>query len=98
MNRGTLSAGASYKSSVSRSGGRAAGLVCPRPDRREEVGKKANGDKIVFGIVGGATRNSRSYQVYRDGKGVKDLAWVAICDVDAEHVKFGQRVHEDRGP
>jgi predicted dehydrogenase len=99
MNRGNLSRRGFLRSSLAALG--AAGLPAWYGREllaAEEAGKKKKtGDKIVFGIVGCGDRNSRSYQVYRDGKGVNDLAWVAVCDVDAAHVKFGKEYMKKEG-
>jgi predicted dehydrogenase len=98
MTRGTLSRRGFLQSSLAALG--AAGL--PAWYARdliaaEEVGKKKSTDKIVFGIIGAGNKGSRSYQVYGDSKHVKDLAWAAICDVDAEHVKFGKEYMKKEG-
>jgi predicted dehydrogenase len=97
MNRGNLSRRGFLQSSLAALG--AAGLPAWYASElvaAEEVGKKKSSDKIVFGIVGCGGKNSRSYQVYSDSKGVKDLAWAAVCDVDAQHVAFGkERLKKD---
>jgi predicted dehydrogenase len=88
MNRGTLSRRGFIQSSLAALG--AAGLPAWYAQEliaAEEVGKKAGSDKIVFGVVGAGSKGGRAQGVYGASRGVKGLAWVAVCDVDAKHVE-----------
>src|SRR5437773_7465148 len=89
MNRGNLSRRGFLRTSVAALG--AAGLpawYARKLIAAEEVGRKKAGanDKIVFGVVGMGSPQSRSMGVYNDSKGVADLQWLAVCDVDTKHV------------
>ena len=58
----------------------------------DEAGKKAAGanDKIAMGIIGVGSPGGRAMQVVGESRPVKDIQWVALCDVDAKHVKNAQ--------
>jgi predicted dehydrogenase len=88
MTRGTLSRRGFLQSSLAVLG--AAGLpawYARELVAAEEVGKKKSGDKIVFGVVGIGSHGGRAQGVYHASRKVNDLAWVAVCDVDAKHVE-----------
>lgn len=51
----------------------------------------ANG-KLNFGWVGIGSPSSRALQVYGGAKNFKQLNHVAVCDVDARHVKRAQEI------
>jgi predicted dehydrogenase len=57
----------------------------------------AASDKITMGIIGCGSRQSRSLQVVGEGSSVKDLQYVAICDVDARHRTRAQGALKNRG-
>jgi predicted dehydrogenase len=96
MNRGNLSRRGFLQASLTALGAAglpawyARGLIAAE---EAAAGKKAgSNDKIVLGIIGCGSPNNditggRSNQVYRTTKGIKDLKWVAVCDVDARHAK-----------
>src|SRR4051794_2224716 len=63
----------------------------------EEVGRKKQSDKIVFGVVGMGSPQSRSIGVYHASKGVDGLAWMAVCDVDAKHVERAKEFMKKEG-
>lgn len=59
-------------------------------------------DKYRVGVVGCGSPASRSMQVYGASKPVKELEWVAVCDVDARHLKraeefFAKEKHTVKG-
>ncbi len=88
MNRGTLSRRGFLQSSLAALG--AAGLpawYARELIAAEETGRKVGGDRIVFGVVGIGSKGGRAQGVYHESRGVKDLGWVAVCDVDAKHVE-----------
>jgi predicted dehydrogenase len=90
MNRGNFSRRGFLQSSLAALG--AAGLPTWYGQQliaaeEEKAGKKDSADKLVFGIVGVGSKGGRAQGVYGDSKSVKDLAWVAVCDVDAQHVE-----------
>jgi predicted dehydrogenase len=99
MNRGNLSRRGFLQASVAALG--AAGLPAwyARPlIAGEEVGKKKDSDKIVFGVVGAGSPQSRSMKgVYPASKRVKGLGWVAVCDVDAKHVQVAKDILKKDG-
>ena len=99
MNRGTLSRRGFLQSSIATLG--AVGLpawYARELIAAEEVGKKANGDKIVFGVVGIGSPQSRSMRgVYPDSKRVAGLGWAAVCDVDALHLQTAKNYMKKEG-
>jgi predicted dehydrogenase len=92
MTRGNLSRRGFLRTSVAALG--AAGLpawYAREVIAAEEAGRKKQSDKIVFGVVGAGSPQSRSMRgVYQDSKGVQGLDWVAVCDVDAKHVEVAR--------
>jgi predicted dehydrogenase len=88
MNRGNLSRRGFLQSSLAALG--AAGLPAwyARGLLAAEAGKaKKAGEKIAFSIVGVGSKGGRAEGVYHASRSVKDLAWLAVCDVDAKHVE-----------
>ncbi len=99
MNRGNLSRRGFLQRSLAALG--AAGLpawyarevIAAHDIKAATAGDKAQAnDKIVMGIIGCGSPNNdirggRSNQVYGTTRGIKDLAWVAVCDVDANHAR-----------
>lgn len=67
--------------------------------QERERAAKAPGanDKINFGWIGIGSPASRGLQVYGGTKGFKQTAHVAVCDVDARHVKRAQEVFKEDG-
>ena len=99
MNRGNLSRRGFLQASLTALG--AAGLPAwysrTLMAAEEKAGAKKAGanDQLVLGIIGcgcpnGSLGGGRSNQVYRTTKEIKDLKWVAVCDVDAQHAKKAQ--------
>src|SRR5262245_51069323 len=102
MNRGNFSRRGFIRASLTALG--AAGL--PLWYAREviaavedEAGKKAAGanDKITMGVIGVGSPGGRAMQVYGESKPVKDIQWVALCDVDAKHVNGAQASFKKEG-
>ena len=54
-------------------------------------------DKITMGIIGCGSPQSRSLGVVGEARTVRDLQYVAVCDVDARHLKRAQEVMKTRG-
>jgi predicted dehydrogenase len=106
MNRGNLSRRGFLQSSLAALG--AAGLpawyareVMAAGDIKSTKAGEPN-DKIVMGIIGcgcpdNNIRGGRSNQVYGTTKGIKDLQWVAVCDVDAKHAQNAQAFMKNEG-
>jgi predicted dehydrogenase len=87
MNRGNFSRRGFLQSSIGALG--ALGLpawYARQVIAADAVVRKPQSDKIVFGVVGMGSPQSRSMGVYGASKSVSDLRWVAVCDVDAKHV------------
>ncbi|HEX4589197.1 MAG TPA: Gfo/Idh/MocA family oxidoreductase [Gemmataceae bacterium] len=94
MNRGNLSRRGFLQASVAALG--AAGLPAWYVRdliAAEDAGKKNDNEKIVFGVVGAGSPQSRSMRgVYPASRNVKGLGWIAVCDVDAKHVDDAKRI------
>src|SRR5437667_528785 len=54
-------------------------------------------DKITMGIVGCGSPQSRSLQVVNEGRSVKEIQYVGVCDVDAKHLDRAKNVMLQRG-
>src|SRR5689334_3426670 len=46
----------------------------------------AANDKLTMGIIGVGSPASRSLQIYNKVKGLKQLQFTSVCDVDARHL------------
>jgi predicted dehydrogenase len=61
-------------------------------DDEKAAKKVAANDKITMGIVGCGSPQSRSLQVVDASRPVKELQYVAVCDVDRRHVERAKAV------
>jgi len=102
MNRGNFSRRGFLQSSVAALG--AAGLpawyaheLIAAEAQNAATPRPAANDKITMGIVGCGSPQSRSLQVVGEGSSVKEIQYVAVCDVDASHLKRAKDVMKQRG-
>jgi predicted dehydrogenase len=99
MHRGNLSRRGFLRASVAALG--AAGLpawYATRVAAADAAGRKAGGtDKIVMGVVGCGSPQSRSLGVYHDSKHIQDIKWAAVCDVDAKHLDRARQFFKGEG-
>jgi len=107
MNRGNLSRRGFMRASLTALG--AAGLplwyareVVAAVEAGTDIKKAEANDQIVLGIIGCGSPNNdirggRSNQVYGTTRNIKDLRWIAVCDVDAKHVKNAQDFMKNQG-
>jgi len=100
MNRGNLSRRGFLRASVAALG--AAGLpawYAGRVVAAEDAGRTKAGanDKIVMGVVGCGSPQSRSLGVYGASKHIQDIKWAAVCDVDAKHLDHAKAFFKKEG-
>jgi predicted dehydrogenase len=102
MNRGNLSRRGFLQASLTALG--AAGLpawyareLIAAEEANAGAKKVGANDKIVMGVIGMGSPQSRSMGVYRESKGVHEIEWAAVCDVDSVHVKRAQEFMKKEG-
>jgi predicted dehydrogenase len=102
MNRGNFSRRGFLQSSLAALG--AAGLpawyareLIAAEQQNAAGGQPAANDKITMGIIGCGSPQSRSLQVVNEGRSVRELQYVAVCDVDATHLNRAKDVMKQRG-
>jgi len=102
MNRGNFSRRGFLRTSLATLG--AAGLPTwyahelLAAEQQNAAGQQpAANDKITMGIIGCGSPQSRSLQVVGEGSSVKEIQYVAVCDVDAAHLTRAKDVLKQRG-
>ncbi len=89
MNRGTLSRRGFLQASVASLTAAGLPLWYAREVVAEDVARagRTPKDKYRIGLIGCGSPSSRGLGVYDESRSVKELDWVAVCDVDARHLK-----------
>jgi predicted dehydrogenase len=94
MNRGNLSRRGFMQTSLAAMA--ATGLplwyarqVFAHDEAKAAAAKKAEGEKIIMGAIGYGGPQRRGHQIALDAHKTKQVQYIAICDVDANHRKIG---------
>jgi predicted dehydrogenase len=65
--------------------------------QQDAAAKQPGGEKITMGVIGCGSPDSRSLGVIGESRSVRELQYVALCDVDARHLTRAQTTLKNQG-